>query len=172
MIRVLGIVLIMGSSTLAGLYYANMQMFRIKDLKEIKKALIILLSEIEYTLTPLPQAMENISTRIETPVNKIFIDSATTLNEKTGQGISEVWAEVLNNNKSDYYFTEEDLDYLKSFGKTLGYLDKNLQLNSIQVTIKYIEDKIEELNVTSLQNKKLYQTLGILGGLLICVVLI
>lgn len=172
MIRMLGIILIMISSTLAGLYYANMQMFRIRDLKEVKKALIILLSEIEYTLTPLPQAMENISTRIEAPVNKIFIDSSNILNEKTGQGIGEVWAEILQNNKEDYYFAEEDLDYLKSFGKTLGYLDKNLQINSIRVTVKYIEDKIEELNVTSLQNKKLYQTLGILGGLLICVVLI
>ena len=172
MIRILGMVLIMTSSTLAGLYYANIQMFRIKDLKEIKKALIILLSEIEYTLTPLPQAMENISKRIDDPIDKIFLDFCNTLNDKTGQGIGEIWQDVLDDNKDYYYFSEEDLDYLKSFGKTLGYLDKNLQINSISITIKYIEDKIEELNVTSLRNKKLYQTLGILGGLLICIVLI
>lgn len=172
MITILGILLVMSSCTLAGIYYANIEIFRIKDIREMKKALIILLSEIEYTLTPLPQAMENISRRIEEPISNIFSDFSRSLNDKTGQGIGEIWVQVLDDNKDLYYFNKEDIDYLKSFGKTLGYLDKSLQVNSISITIKYMEDKIEELNITSLKNKKLYQTLGVLGGLLICIVLI
>lgn len=172
MIRIIGIILVMTSSTLAGLYLANIETFRKKDLKEMKKALIILLSEIEYTLTPLPQAMDNISKRVEEPISNIFSEFCENLNKKTGQGISEVWLEVLDKNKGNTYFENEDIEHLKSFGKTLGYLDTGFQINSISITIKYMEDKIEELNMTSLKNKKLYQSLGVLCGLLICIVLI
>lgn len=172
MLRILGILLVMLSSTLAGVYYANIEAFRIKDLREMKKALIILLSEIEYTLTPLPQAMDNISKRIDEPISKIFSEFSSSLNDKTGQGLGDIWVKILEDNKDLYYFNKEDIDYLKSFGKTLGYLDKSLQINSIAVTIKYMEEKVEELNVSSLKNKKLYQTLGVLAGMLICIVLI
>jgi len=172
MIQIVGIILIMTACTTAGIYYANKPAFRIKDLKEIKKALIILHSEIEYTLTPLPVAIENISKRIDGHISKIFSDFVVLLKEKRNHDIGEIWLMSLEESKEKTYFMEEDLEYLISFGKTLGYLDKTLQVNSIALTIKYIEDKIEEITLVSLKNKKLYQTLGVLSGLLICIVLV
>ena len=171
MLQIAGIILIMIATTLGGMYYANAPIFRIKDLKVIKKALMILHSEISYAYTPLPIAMDNIASRIESPINNIFADCAESLRQKTGQDITDIWADTLEKHTTSTYLTREDMDYLKSFGKTLGYLDKEMQINSIAVTTKYIEDKVEELSLTASKNKRLYQTLGILFGLLLVVAL-
>lgn len=171
-IKITGICLIMFSSTLIGLYYSNRDFFRQNDLKEIKKALLILMSEIDYCLTPLPLAMRNISTRINNPISKIFLNCSDIISQNTNKSMNEIWKESIDNNKEELYLNEEDIGYLYSFGKTLGYLDKGLQINNISITVKYIEEKINELNESITKNKKLYQSAGILCGLIICIVLI
>jgi len=60
---------------------------------------------------------------------------------------------------------------LENFGKTLGFLDKSMQLNSIDLTVSYIDSKSEMLTSQDEKNRKMYGSLGILGGMLIVVVL-
>jgi stage III sporulation protein AB len=60
---------------------------------------------------------------------------------------------------------------LNGFGKTLGYLDKELQMNAIKHTVGYIDGKIASLQLNCEKNKRMYLNLGVLGGLLLAVVL-
>ncbi len=49
------LILVLGSSSLIGIALANTYKSRVEDLKEIKRALNILKTKIEYTYEPLPQ---------------------------------------------------------------------------------------------------------------------
>ena len=62
------------SSCVLGIYYSFKTDYRINDLIEMKKALILLISEIEFNLSPLAEAMKNISYKIDIPVSKIFFE--------------------------------------------------------------------------------------------------
>jgi len=170
MIQIIGLILIMISTTMAGIYYGSIPSFRIKDLKEIKRGLLILKSEIEYAATPLTIACESISTKLDNPMGKIFGNFAQHLKEKTDD-IPLAWQLSLEASKPQAYLTKEDINQLISFGTTLGYLDKHLQIRTIDMTTSYLNQEIEDLREVSLKNKKLYQTLGILGGLLIIIAL-
>ena len=58
------------------------------------------------------------------------------------------------------------------FGRSLGYLDKVQQENSIQLLLRYIEDALETGKKRLEKNGRLYYGMGGLSGLLIVVTLL
>lgn len=171
-LKIIGAVIIVLSSTLIGFFYSRKEEYRINDLNEMKRAFTILISEIEYASNSLPESMINISNKTENPISKILIDFAENLNKKDGQTIQQLWTEAVIKNKNDTYFIDEDLENIKSFGSTLGYLDRNMQINNINMMIDYINKKTDTLSEISIKNKKMYRSLGILGGMIIAIILI
>lgn len=171
-LKIIGAVIIVLSSTLIGFFYSRKEEYRINDLNEMKRAFTILISEIEYASNSLPESMINISNKTENPISKILIDFAENLNKKDGQTIQQLWTEAVIRNKNDTYFIDEDLENIKSFGSTLGYLDRNMQINNINMMIDYINKKTDTLSEISIKNKKMYRSLGILGGMIIAIILI
>ena len=60
-LKVIGGILVLISSCVLGVYYSFKAEYRINDLLEIKKALLLLISEIEFNLSPIAEATKNIS---------------------------------------------------------------------------------------------------------------
>ena len=170
-LKIIGSLLVVMSSALLGFYFAYKEEFRIKDLSELKKALGILKSEIEFARTPLPEAFLHISERVEKSVGGIFYEMANKLSKKGSDSISDIWTEVFLESTKKTYFASEDLELICSFGKTLGYLDAQMQSNTIAMITDNIDTKIQFLTELSIKNKKMYRSLGVLGGILLCVVL-
>ncbi len=158
------------SSCVLGIYYSFKTDYRINDLIEMKKALILLISEIEFNLSPLAEAMKNISYKIDIPVSKIFFEFSEEL-EKKECSAGEKWENILNKNSKFSYFNNEDIENFISFGHSLGYLDKQQQNNNIKITLEYIENKVSELLEKSKVNKKMCRSLGIFGGAAVMIIL-
>ena len=155
-----------------GMYLGSVYGFRLDDLKRFKKGLLILRSEINYLGTPLDQALHNIAHKLGTEHAMARFFEGTALGISQQQFPEEAVADSLAQCERVLYLSPEDKETLKSFGKTLGYLDKSLQLEAIAMTLHYLDERIEQENAYSLKYKKLYQTLGVLAGLLIVVLLI
>lgn len=171
-LKTFGFIIVITSTSLIGFFYASKESFRISDLNEMKKALTILKSEIEYALSPLSMALLNISDKTKMPISNIFMQVSNEIEKRNGDEIFDIWQKSLQVNLKKTYLIKEDIEYFESFGKCLGYLDRQLQLNNIEITINYIKDKIDVLNVKSEKNKKMYNSLGILSGVLICILFI
>lgn len=171
-LKIIGSIFIIGASSVLGFYYAGKETFRINDLSEMKRAMLILISEIEYSMNTLPEAVKNISSKINKPVSYFFDYFYNRLSERGINSIDEIWSESIDTNKNKTYFDSEDIECFKSFGSTLGYLDKNMQINNINMVIEYIDYKIEFINNSVQKNKKMYQSLGLLGGMLITIILL
>ncbi|MDR1912993.1 MAG: stage III sporulation protein AB [Clostridiales bacterium] len=170
--KIIGSIVVCASSSLIGFYFANADGFRINELNEWKRALLILRSEIAFTRSPLAEAAETISTRVGKPVNAIFKELASSLSQRAGNDTFEIWESTISVKHKSSYLCREDWQCLKDFGKTLGNLDKSMQLSAIDQTISYIDLKTITVRVSDEKNKKLYGSLGILGGLLIVVILL
>lgn len=170
-IRIIGILLTLGASTALGIYLANLGAFRKQDLLEIKKALLILKSEIEYVASPLPHAMANIAERTAEPIAGLFAHFAEALsqNEK-GETAYHLWLASIEAHKKNTFLKEEDWEVIGNFGKTLGYLDKQMQIDSIQFTTDYITTQATELQEANLKNQRMYKSLGAIAGVLLIVV--
>ncbi|MDR3238487.1 MAG: stage III sporulation protein AB [Clostridiales bacterium] len=170
MLKIIGAILVCGSSALLGLYWASRETFRADDLNEWKKALLILKSEIAFSSAPLPEAMEHIAERTVKPVSPIFHTFAESLTMKTKESVGRLWREAIARWEKQSFLAPEDWECLRAFGANLGYLDKAMQLNTIEMTLSYIDAKITFLSQHSETNQKMYRSLGVLGGLLIAVI--
>jgi len=166
-----GALIIVAGCAAIGFYFAAYEGFRVADLQEFKKALLILSSEIEHLRSPLPQACENIARRTKAPISDLFHDFSESLTSNQGETAYQLWTQALSDNKKATHLAAEDIDVIEGFGKTLGYLDKQMQQSAITQTIEYINDKTVSLQSQSDKNKRMYRSLGIIGGLLLVVVL-
>jgi stage III sporulation protein AB len=156
-------IIILFSATRLGVYFGGAVGRRIGDLLELKKALLIFKSEIRYS--PLAEAFCNISEKLKPQVGEIFSAVA----EKNGPP-AQTWSKALLAAKTN--LAAEDVDYFLSFGSCLGFLDKTMQENNIELFISYIDKQVGYLNAESAKNKKMWASLGALGGALACVLLI
>ena len=171
-LKIAGAVLVLASSSILGIYFAQLDSFRISDLDEWKKALLILRSQIAFAVLPLPEAMGVISERVGEPVSRALSQFSTRLTGRDSADIYTIWTGCLKDSAAGSHLKQEDWDWLNNFGKTLGFLDKDMQLNSIDLTVTYIDNKTELLSAQSEKNKKMFGSLGILCGMLTVIILL
>ena len=170
-IRLLGMVLTLAASSALGLYLSSLAKFRQQDLLEFKKALLILKSEIEYIAAPLPEAISNIAVRTTNPVSKIFAHFAQNLkNNDDGETAYQLWMEAIKAYKKESFLKKGDWELIEGFGKTLGYLDKQMQVDSIKFTTDYLDSQVAELQAVGDKNQRMFRSLGVIGGVLLLVV--
>jgi len=171
LLRLIGsLAVILGCAGL-GMYYAAKEGFRIRELQELKKALLILASEIEYMRAPLNLACQNIAKRTEGVISTLFSNFAQLLSNNEGETAYQLWTNAVSSIKAKTFMTAEDFSIIDGFGKTLGYLDKQMQQNAIDFAISYIDEKVATLQTQGNKTKRMYRSLGIIAGLLITVVL-
>ena len=170
-IRVAGTLLVMAGSAGLGMYFSAKESFRVQDLLEFKKALLILSSEIEYMRSTLSEACANIAKRTSMGVADTFANFSKLLAHGEGETAYQLWLAAMKPCKETTCLSSEDFTVLEDFGKTLGYLDKQMQKNAIEYTVSYIDEKAAALAAASDKNKRMYRSLGVIGGLLLTVVL-
>lgn len=170
-LRIFGTLLVMAGSVGLGLYFSAKEGFRVQDLLEFKKALLILSSEIEYMRATLSEACANIAKRTGLGISPIFARFSQLLSENEGETAYQLWLAALAENKERVFLAAEDFAVIEDFGKTLGYLDKQMQKNAIDYAVAYIDEKAAALSAQSDKNKRMYRSLGVIGGLMVTVVL-
>lgn len=170
--KIVGCILIILSSTLMGFYCSNELKSRINDIKELRKLIILLRGDIRYGNTPLPEAICAISRRHEGSFKKFFDRISERLSENSGYTFSQVWREAVEDELSQTSLNKRDKFSLIQFGENLGYLDKEMQMNTLELFLTQIEDEISELSKTVKEKSYLYSTLGIMAGIFISIILI
>lgn len=163
--------LIIICSSMLGVYLSRLDEYRLREILNIKKMAIMLASEIEYS-SSLVNAFEHISARIDAPLSNWLMEIAVELAKRTGRSFTTIWSEKCDLYLRGTYLTEEDWQYIKDFGKNLGYLDKSMQHKNIRLFIDYLDEEIKCINSQKESNKRMYRSLGILIGLLVVIILI
>ena len=170
LIRVSGMAIILGSSIMWGVYMAAKSYFRLKDLREMKRAFAILISEIDYGQTQLAEAAMNIAEKCAEPARRALTSFGEGLLGKVD--VYSLWSEAIESMSAESYFLAEDLEMFKSFGKTLGYLDTEMQIRNIEMQLDYINHTIDELEKIKHKSRKMYLSLGALSGFMTIIVLL
>lgn len=170
--KILGAILVICSSTAIGFYMSAMLRGRIKDLRELKKDIFILRGDIQYGNTPLPEAMEGIARRSDGVFERFFRTVSKQMNRLTGKPLSEIWEKAIKEILMDSYLTKLDKEHLIKLGDNLGYLDQQMQIKTIDLYLEQMQLEIDQTTKTLKEKTRLYNTLGVLGGIFITIVLI
>ena len=154
-------------ATLIGLTISKKYQSRVKELKEMQRALHIFEEKIKFTYEPIPDLFLEISEKTSKSISQIFEMASKNMNTMSA---GEAWEIALDNSKTK--LNNEDIEILKGLAKMLGKTDLDGQVNEIKLTEKFIDTKIKDAEIEKNKNEKLYRTLGITSGLGLVIVLI
>ena len=152
-------------SAYIGILKAKTYENRVIELNKFQNAVVMFKSKIEFTYEPLKNIFEDISNVIYSNENNIFL-----ITIKKNKDIYEAWCESIDENINN--LTNEDKEIIKMLGKLLGKTDIKGQVNEIALTQGLIEKQIEKADIEKNKNVKLYNTLGVVLGIGICIILI
>jgi stage III sporulation protein AB len=155
-----------------GFYFSNELKCRLDDIKELRKLIVLLRGDIRYGSTPLPEAISAIARRHEGSFKDFFTKLSERLSEHSGITFSQVWKEAVDSQLIKTSLNKRDKSQLIQFGDNLGYLDKEMQMNTLELFLAQMEDEIKEITITAKEKAYLYNTLGIMAGIFISIIMI
>jgi stage III sporulation protein AB len=171
-VKVFGCLVIMVCATLAGFVLANGYKKRVRELRAFQQALQMLESEILYTSTPLPQAVDRTARSLAAPVNRIFAVVGKVLDSRTGCTAGEAWCMGVDQTKDLLSLDSEDIEIIRSFGKNLGSVDKENQEKSFTLAKYQLRAQQAKAEEERSKNERLYKNLGFLLGAALVILLI
>jgi stage III sporulation protein AB len=170
--KIIGCILVIVSSTGMGFFFSSEMRCRIDDLKELRKLIGLLRGDIRYASTPLPEAISSIHRRHSGRFSAFFQYISGKLNELSGLTFSEIWKDATEKELSDTSLTKKDKLNLVHFGENLGYLDKDMQMNTLDLYLSQLEEEIVDLSKSVKEKTYLYNSLGIMAGVFITIIMI
>ena len=166
-IKIFVLFLVFLISTYIGVLISNKYLNRVKDLKEIKKALNMFLNKMKFTYEPIPQIFNDISNKTNENISYVFKEASNKMKEMPAD---IAWKYSLKSSNTS--LTKEDKETLKGLGDMLGKLDIDGQVSQIELINNFIDTQIESAEEEKKKYVKMYKTLGITVGLTIVIILI
>lgn len=171
-LKVLGAILTITSCTALGFYFSSELNTRLRQLRDWKKYIMILRGDIQYGGTPLPEAIGSLARR-SPGVFRMFLEKVSEeLFKGSGGTFSEIWRQCVNLYLKNTSLTETDKEGIIRLGDNLGYLDREMQVNTIDLYLTQLQEEIKEQSIVAKERSKLYNILGIMAGLFITIVMI
>ncbi len=171
-LKYIGALLIVASSSAIGFHLSSDLKLRIEELSILKKIALMLRGEIKYTNTPLFEAFSIIGRRIKSPYKEFLFETAKELEELNGTSFTIIWEKMKKKHLEKTKLYDKDLDRLISLGENLGYLDKEMQIGTIELYLESLEQETIEAKNNLVKNSRLYQCLGVASGILITILIL
>ncbi len=172
MLKFLGILLILVSGSGMGFRAAYNVRLRLEQLKQWKKAFMLLKGEIRYSHQTMNVALITAAKKTGEPVSGIFCETAKQLEKYDGRAMNDIWSETMKNHREALMLSNGQITFLEDIGNTLGYLDKEMQLNHFDLHLEQLNREIEEEEKNIKDSTRLYRCLGVMGSILVTLILV
>lgn len=141
-------------------------------LERMRRMIVHLRGEIMYANVTLETAFWRTGKREEGKLSELFCSVARRLENEAGENFAEMWREEAETILKDTSLKRQDMEQLVCFGKSLGYLDRDMQERVIRFYLEDLELAIENIRREEPEKSRLFFGLGILSGLFLTVILL
>lgn len=173
MLKLIGALIVVVGTTSYGFYRSSLYTKRVEQLKQLIYALNRLRSDIQYNLTPLPDAFRQLSLSIKPPFNDFFKQLHLKLEQdRTTSSFEQIWSIELEKLQYESELLPQQIDILVQLGAVLGISDSEDQYQHLQHALERLS--IEEEIAVEEQGKyaSLWRNLGALVGVALVILLI
>lgn len=143
-----------------GFYKAHTMRRRIADLQMLETAFRLLETEIYYTLTPVPTALELLAPKLPRPMQHFFQQVQFAM-EQNHQPLAQAWEDGLSGLQKECFLSKEDVSILQSFGLSLGRGDREEQTKNFQVLQQRLENALEDARQSCSRQERVWQYMGV-----------
>lgn len=171
-VKGIGIILIvLGTSGIGYLTAADLKR-HLNDLKCLRRILLLLKEEIAYTHAPLEEAFARISRKVKAPYCLFLTQVSGQLARRAGSSFAEIWSCAVEERLCTTKLTREELEELKEFGNSIGYLGGHAQEGAIDLYLEQLKVEVQDVREGLAAKQKLCSCLGVMGGIFITILLI
>lgn len=171
-LKVAGSVLIILATTLTGYGLGLEQQRLLEEQRYLRQIVFLIRGEIRYAKTPLAEVFGHVGHRIKEPYQSWFLSLEKELRGRSGSTFQELWEQTMKAHLVCPPLKQEDLEQLCALGQSLGYLDTQMQLHTLDLYLERLELAAEHTKDGLTARKRLYNYLGVMSGIFIAVVLI
>lgn len=170
MLKIIGTFLVLAAGGGAGLIYAMSCSRHPGELRAILSALQLLETEINYTATPLAEALGKVAARSDKSVAPLFYTAAELLGQNTGRHAGEAWQMALDKFYPGSNLSPRDYAILLNLGWALGISDCRDQRKHLQLASEQIKLELSRAVEAARKNVKMWAYLGIGGSMALVLV--
>lgn len=171
MYKIIGGLLVVSVSGLAGWNVAKVYARRPVELRQFISALQVLETEITYVVTPLPEALSSVAEQLDAPAKNFFEQVANELISNRGCSAREAWNNVLEHYYQESVLSRNDLSILRGLGNSIGISDREDQGKHLHLATEQLKMALVKSEDAAAKNVKLWNYLGLLGGLIVVLAL-
>lgn len=172
MYRIVGCILVVVAGAGMGFSGSMRLSEQIRILEKLLQMVICLKGEIRCGNASLPDAFYGAAGRMNGKYREFLISAADRMKAGTGEKLSQICRECAESALKKSCLTHGEKDAFFSVGEYLGYMDLEMQIKQLSLYEKNLEEEISRLKEEASGKKRLYRSLGILGGLLLAVLLV
>ena len=142
------------------------------ELRLLKQAVYMLRGEIKYSKAPLPEAFGSLARRLAPPFSDFFANLEQELAKQEGLALKSIWEAELRRSLGKSSLRRDEKQKLLQLGAGLGYLDLEMQMATMELYLEQLEEDIARAQEELHTKQKLYQSLGVAGGVFLVILLI
>lgn len=169
-VKLAGAIMVLMSGILSGHYYVERIRFRISDLKEIQKILILMQGKIDYLETTIIEISKEFAEKDGT-FKEFFVYMHDNMVSGDKRPFYDIWENAVDECLLYSHLNNEDKSWLKKMGGMLSDSRLNSQLSALSLNIDILDRKIIDLQKESSSRIKLCYSLGIALSFMIIIVL-
>lgn len=163
--KVIGSIIVVLASAAIGFEKARELQIHVNELETLKHIFVLLRKEMQYTRGSLPELFAKIGKKTEGKYGEWLGELANDLHHFEQGTFEEVWNCSIEKWFQESRLTKKEKEELCQVGKSLGYTEV------IELYLEQLEISIQKTREESKNKKKLYQSMGILGGIFLVIVL-
>ena len=165
-----GMVLLLGAGTALGFYRAYGFRKRIMDIIMLQNAFRLLETEIFYTLTPVPVALETLEQRLPQPLQQFFHQVWASM-ETEKLPVFQAWEKGVSVLEQVTFCGSEELSAVRSFGLSLGEGDLIAQQKNFQLLQQRLQYALEEAERQRVEQGRVWQYMGVCVSMAVTILL-
>lgn len=172
MLKMTGLILIFFACLGAGCTKGQRLSQRIRQLRQLIRLVEFLKGEISFARTTLPDAFLQISGKLERPMDTFCRQIAEEMRTKKGEEFSHLLLKTIEKTWKNTCLEPEDVEEFYQTASHLGYLDQRMQIHLLEGYLRELQQKTETLMKELPGQRKLFQSLGLLGGVFFVILLV
>lgn len=169
MLKAAGLIMIIAAGIGLGFGKSCELAGHLASLQMLRKLVVLLEGEIRCTGASLPDAFLAAGNKLPAPYRDFMAAVAGEAKRNRGKPFGELFRACGETYLDGLGLPKNQREIFFSLGEHLGYLDLEMQTRQLRACEEELERLIGELREELPGKKKMYQSLGILGGILLAV---
>ena len=166
MSKIVGCIIILVMSAALGFEKAKELTKHRKELEELQRIFIMIQAELTYIKSPLGELFLKLQNKTEGKYQLWMRDISKELKRFQQHTFEEIWNISVENHFKESFLTKIELEELKQIGKNISHTE------AIDLFLTQIELFIQHTREEEKSKKRLYQSMGVMAGIFLVIVLI